>query len=336
MFCQNCGKQIQDGTKYCDGCGAQINTSFTPILGSEGPEKGQNTNPIPEQSNTITNSPVQNDIGNNIIIPTPPRKKRLTWIILGVAFAILLLFLLGRCASSSNTSTQNLLSEENTQLKDKISELEDTVNDLNSEKETLEKTIRDLNSQIDELNGTVNDLNSQIDEYKNGAASLLIDIKNAYEQEDWQTAVDKATTLHSKFNGSPEDQEAQTIAVEAQQKLDEAAEIAAAEEAAGYETGITYDQLARTPDDFKGKKVKFSGKVVQVIEGDGETDLRIAVSGDYDTILYAAYDSSIVSSRVLEDDYITIYGVFWGNYSYQSTFGGQITIPAVLVDRIDQ
>lgn len=56
----------------------------------------------------------------------------------------------------------------------------------------------------------------------------------------------------------------------------------------------------------------------------------------YDTILLGGYDSSIVSSRVLEDDEITIYGTSMGLISYQSTMGGTITIPAVRIDKIDQ
>ena len=54
-----------------------------------------------------------------------------------------------------------------------------------------------------------------------------------------------------------EEAEAQRKAEEeaAQKAAEEAAAAAAAkEEAKGYETGITYDQLARTPDDYKGKK----------------------------------------------------------------------------------
>ncbi|WP_060669256.1 hypothetical protein [Oceanobacillus caeni] len=69
----------------------------------------------------------------------------------------------------------------------------------------------------------------------------------------------------------------------------------------GYETGITYNQLARTPDHFNGEKVKFSGKVIQVMEGDTTTQIRLA-DDNYDTILYGEYDSSLVKSRVLEDD----------------------------------
>ena len=126
------------------------------------------------------------------------------------------------------------------------------------------------------------------------------------------------------------------MAKNSQSKLDEAAAAKAAEEAQGYETGITYDQLARTPDDFKGKKVKFTGKVAQVIEGSGSIQIRLAVNDNYDTILFGQYDSSIVGSRVLEDDHITIYGTSAGTISYQSTMGGTITIPGVSIEKIDQ
>ena len=102
-----------------------------------------------------------------------------------------------------------------------------------------------------------------------------------------------------------------------------------------YDTGITYDQLARTPDNYKGKKVKFTGKVIQVMESSGETDLRIAVNGDYDTVLLVAYDPSITSTRVLEDDNVTIKGISNGLYTYKSTMSGNITIPLIKVDIIN-
>ena len=88
---------------------------------------------------------------------------------------------------------------------------------------------------------------------------------------------------------------------------------------------------------LNGKKVKFSGKVVQVIEGSGDdVQIRLAVNDDYDTILFGQYSSDIVSSRVLEDDYITIYGMSVGTISYESTMGGTITIPGVYIDKIEQ
>lgn len=109
-----------------------------------------------------------------------------------------------------------------------------------------------------------------------------------------------------------------------------------AEEKKGYDTGITYDQLARNPDDYEGDKIKFRGKVIQVMEGDGETQIRIAVNSNIDTILYGAFDASLVESRILEDDIVTLMGISAGLLSYESTMGGNITIPSMLIFDIDQ
>ncbi len=75
--------------------------------------------------------------------------------------------------------------------------------------------------------------------------------------------------------------------------------------------------------------------MIQVIEDDDRVQIRLAVGGDYDNILLGEYDSEIVSSRVLEDDYITIYGISSGLITYESTLGASITIPGVLIDKID-
>ena len=84
-----------------------------------------------------------------------------------------------------------------------------------------------------------------------------------------------------------------------------------------------------------GSKVKFTGRVVQLIEGQNDVEIRLAVNDDYDTIVYCAYDPSIVDGRVLEDDMITVYGTSAGIISYQSTLGGKISIPGILVDKIE-
>lgn len=119
----------------------------------------------------------------------------------------------------------------------------------------------------------------------------------------------------------------------ARKKSEEEARQEAEQEAKGYETGITYDQLARTPDNYKYSKVKFKGKVVQVIEGSTDTQIRLAVNGDYDSILFCSIPKAKTSSmRILENDYITIMGVSNGLISYKSTMGGTITIPSVSVN----
>ncbi len=79
------------------------------------------------------------------------------------------------------------------------------------------------------------------------------------------------------------DDEKKAIEAENQRKAEEAKK--AEEEKKGYDTGITYDQLARTSDDYKYKKVKFKGKVIQVIEDGDEVQIRFAVSGNYDKVV---------------------------------------------------
>lgn len=103
-----------------------------------------------------------------------------------------------------------------------------------------------------------------------------------------------------------------------------------------YQTGITYDQIARTPNDYKGKKMQFTGEVIQVVENDDETDIRLAVDGNYDNIVMIGFDPDILKgSRVLEDDLVTVSGESVGTLSYKSTAGGKITVPAIYAKIID-
>lgn len=106
--------------------------------------------------------------------------------------------------------------------------------------------------------------------------------------------------------------------------------------AADYNTGITYEQLARTPDDYKNQNITLTGKVIQVVEGDDENDLRVAIDGNYDNVAMVAYDPDIMNgSRILENDKITFYAESLGTTTYKSTIGGKITIPVALAKKID-
>jgi hypothetical protein len=150
------------------------------------------------------------------------------------------------------------------------------------------------------------------------------------------------TALTELENKLPDVKKKEAAAAAAKKKAAEDAKAAAAkkaeEERRGYETGITYDQLARTPDSYQDDKVKFSGKVLQVMEDDDSStvNIRLAVGGDYDNVLLGVYSSYTVSKRVLEDDYITVYGTSNGLTTYESTMGGDITIPEVQIDKISQ
>ncbi len=148
--------------------------------------------------------------------------------------------------------------------------------------------------------------------------------------------------------------EADRIAAEEAEKKAKAEQEAAAEQAAreaeeearkGYDTGITFDHLARNPDDYTGKKVKLTGHVVQVVEYEQETQIRLATKKtnygktgyehSFEDVVYLYVDASNITSRILEDDLVTIYGTSRGLYTYTSTTDLRITLPLIEVEQYD-
>lgn len=155
------------------------------------------------------------------------------------------------------------------------------------------------------------------------------------ENEELKKKVEEAEPWFKKKEDEKK-AEADKIRKEQEAKEKKEAEAREKEEKQGYETGITYDQLARTPDKYVGKSVKFSGKVIQVIEAGTEVQMRLAVNNNYDTILYCAVPKSEMNgSRILENDKITIYGMSNGIITYESTLGGKISIPSVIIDKYE-
>ncbi|MFB6468993.1 toxin regulator [Cytobacillus sp. Hz8] len=194
------------------------------------------------------------------------------------------------------------------------------------------KANADLNSNIKEKNSTIKENEAMIKNLQAKVDEAAPWFKMKEEEQNQKEAEAKAAE-EKRLAAEKAKKEAEA---KAKAKAEAEAKAKAEEEAKkGYETGITYDQLARTPDDYVGKKVKFHGTVVQVIEGDDTTQIRLAVNDDYDKIIFAEFDKSVVSQRVLEDDTITIFGLSSGLISYDSTMGGQISIPGVSIDKID-
>lgn len=151
------------------------------------------------------------------------------------------------------------------------------------------------------------------------------------------------STMTSKEKASSEAVEASKTKADADQAAKEKAEADAAaaakakEEAdaknpATYPT-LTYDEMARNGNKHKGEKLQITGKVIQVTDGDdGTATLRVATNGDYDDVYLAQIDSSEWENhRLLEDDQVTLYGKVYGLYTYESTMGGNITVPAIAV-----
>ena len=140
------------------------------------------------------------------------------------------------------------------------------------------------------------------------------------------------------------DKQAQEAALKAanEKAAQEAAAKAAAEKAAqdaadkdpNTYQALPYDEMARNGDNHKGEKLQINGKVIQVMDSDeGYATLRVATRDGYeDVYLVQIPADQWKSHRLLEDDVITFYGEVYGLYSYSSTMGGKITVPAINVN----
>jgi myosin heavy subunit len=247
------------------------------------------------------------------------------------SIALLLVFAMAfSCACNTKTESTESLAAEVAQLKEDKKSMQSDLDEMES---LLDEAWEDLDvawADLDKAESAQKAVSSEFDAYKESMAE--------YEQlaeEERQAREIEASKAIAKESEEKRQQEEKAAEEQRKQEEKEAKE---AEEKAkkGYDTGITYDQLARNPDEYNGEKVKYKGKVIQVVEGDSEVTLRVAVNRDYDKVILVVYAKSLVSSRVLEDDTITVYGTSQGLYTYQSTMGGMITIPLIFADKIDQ
>lgn len=95
-----------------------------------------------------------------------------------------------------------------------------------------------------------------------------------------------------------------------------------------YCSSIDYKKLARNPGKYEGRRVKFSGRVLQVIEGSKSTTLRVATKGRWDNVVYVTIYGT-PKSRILEYDKISLWGEYTGVYTYKTIFGASVTIPSM-------
>ena len=251
------------------------------------------------------------------------KKKRMLFI------SLLFLMILSGCSSISKEEYEA-----------NVQELEELKVDFDMKVREFDRRVKELNELQENYNALEAEnkaLLAQVEEYEKIIEPYKELTKSEIEAKAQKAKLEKKEAA----NKLKEMKEAEKKAKEAEKKAKEEKEARqkAEEEAKqkqGYNTGITYQQLARTPNKYEDEKVKFSGKVIQVLEETTTTTLRLAVNSDYDQIILLKYYPGLVSSRVLEDDYITIYGVSEGIYTYESVMGGKITVPLVRVEKIDQ
>lgn len=102
---------------------------------------------------------------------------------------------------------------------------------------------------------------------------------------------------------------------------------------------LDYKSLLRSPDKYEGEYASFYGRVLQVSEEatiDGTlVGIRLGTSSSNpyypygDDVVYVFYFLPTGADRILEDDYITVYGEMTELYTYTTVRGDGVTIPCL-------
>ena len=85
----------------------------------------------------------------------------------------------------------------------------------------------------------------------------------------------------------------------------------------------SYDDIARYPEENTNYVMKFKGYILQDC---GDNLYRMSTSGRYDDVIMVEFVGK-TKGRILEDDYVIVYGEPNLLYTYTSTMGSKITIP---------
>ena len=203
-------------------------------------------------------------------------------------------------------------------------EYNDMKEELNSKCVEQIKSSEYWREKSEELQPKYNELSRQVEK-----------AKEYLELDENEKALVDAKIV--EVNQATEDQLAQE---KAQKEAEEEAKRQAEEEAKRqaesqkYETGLTWEQIAR--EGRVGELGKFEGKIVQVMSGSGFTQYRVAINGDYDTIMLIEVLDGISSEVLLEDDYVYFKGMSMGQYTYTTVLGSEMTIPSFIVDEINR
>lgn len=104
-----------------------------------------------------------------------------------------------------------------------------------------------------------------------------------------------------------------------------------------YAQPIDYKRLSKNADSQAGMAVQGRGRIYQITEGYGMTEGGLNVTpkgyGFWDDNLRFTMDST---TDFVEDDVVAFYGFVVGDFTYTSTAGWNITVPAVQIEMMER
>lgn len=356
MNCKKCGAELAENQRFCPYCGEAIQTN-------EQPENNAQSFPI----NTSTYNTPQ---------PKPKKKKR--WIIAVIIGVIVIAAVNANSNNDSKTSTKtnatdistqsNKSSDNTTSKADTISQPEnhkyedtDYVEIYNNPDNYKDKYVR-IFGKISSIGKNITNhayitFEEGIEEgithsiYCNISDEQKDTVLSKYAKDDYIAIEGKvgnktigSVDINDCFVTLDGEKVKTKIADFEKQK---AIKIEKSKEEYKKDCkSYTYKEISRNPKNYVGKKAKFEGEVVQVMENKNSVTLRVNVTKTENSLMESGYlysDTIYVEytrksdseSRILDDDIVTMYGVLNGTKSYSSVLGGEVTIPLFNAEYID-
>jgi hypothetical protein len=89
---------------------------------------------------------------------------------------------------------------------------------------------------------------------------------------------------------------------------------------------ISSDELNKNPTKYIGENIHYHAQIIDIHENNGKTDIIMAGRGSIYDLFYVFYDGS---TSYHDGDWITVYGPFYGEYTYLSNAGVDETVPTI-------
>lgn len=112
-------------------------------------------------------------------------------------------------------------------------------------------------------------------------------------------------------------------------KIDEALSELRTTNSADFVPIDNYEEYTQNAPAHIGEKVTIYGKVLQVVTSGGDAAYRIALNDDYNRVFYVNFENVPASIRVVEDSFVTVYGKFIGDWTYDSILFSSVTVPGI-------
>lgn len=280
------------------------------------------------------------DIPNNNGEIIKMKRKKL------VPLFLLLVLIATACGKKESVDTEARIAS----LKKELQDAQETIATQTEEKEIVQKELDEikeaLQSKEDELIKLAESLDELKKQYENDRKEYRAYKERMLPYEELSEAEKQAREAEARMMIRKEVEEQQRKIAEVEEERRKEMEKRQKEEREkakkDFNTGITYDQIARTPDKYKNEKVKFTGKILQVFEGDSQNEMRLLVHkneyGHYDSsqVIYCVYSPKLLDYRLLDGDIVTIYAVAQGLASSQVGGGRTTSIPLVYVRIIER